>query len=351
MANSKLSLCVAGVSALLLSAAHAQVVIEDTAKPGNSGDLQTAQSTAQTTDVRRESTPPATSAQSQTGTSTAGATASDPATVSVRSAGAKGGAERRLQRDTLQGSERQTGTVKSGMVEGARFAPPQAAPVQAAPVTQYGASLAGDMQSSRPVSDSSNVPATDDRSQTAQDAAAGVTQETMQGTSGAQGATAAGAGELTKADSKAIMDMAMANMAEVEMGKMAQEKGSSEQVKTFGQQMIDDHGKALAELQALAQAKGVSLPMELDAKHRKEANKLEKLSGAAFDRTYMARAGVRDHKAVHAKLSKIESQASDPDVKALASKMKPVVHQHLNSAQQMSKAKNTSKPDTESGNR
>lgn len=349
MANRKLSLCLAGASVWFLSAAHAQVLIEDTAKPGNSGDLQTVQSTAQTTQTPRDATAPTAnrdSTQTQTGASAAGST------VTVRSAGAKAEADRVLQRDTLQGSERQTGTLKSGMVEGAHFTPPQQAPAQSAPVTQYGATQSGDTQSSRPVSDSSNVPpAATDRSQAAQDATSGVTQETMQGRSGAEGTTAAGSGALSKADSKAIMDMAMANMAEVEMGKMAQAKGTSEQVKTFGQQMIDDHGKALAEVQALAQAKGVTLPTELDAKHRREASKLEKLSGAAFDKTYMARAGVRDHKAVHAKLSKIESQAGDADVKALASKMKPVVQQHLNSAQQMGKSKNTSKPDTESGNR
>ena len=346
MANSKLSICLAGVSALFLTAAHAQVMIEDTAKPGNSGDLQAVQATAPTTDAPRQETAPANSrdsVQGQSGASSAGST------VTVRSANPKSEADRRLQRDTLQGSERQTGTVKSGMVEGARFAPPQPAPVPAAPVTQYGASQAADMQSSRPVSDSSNVPpsATDE---TAQDASSGVTPGTMQGRSGA-GATASGSGALTKADNKAIMDMAMANMAEIEMAKMAQAKGTSDQVKTFSQQMIDDHGKALAEVQALAQAKGVTLPIELDAKHRSEANKLEKLSGAAFDKSYMARAGVRDHKAVHAKLSNIESQASDADVKALATKMKPVVQQHLNSAQQMSKAKNTAKSDTASGNR
>lgn len=305
MANSKTSICLAGVSALFLAAAHAQVVIDDTAKAGNSGAQQTGQ-----------------------------------ATVNVRSEGAKSAKDRVLQRDTLQGSERQTGTVKSGMVDGAHFTP------QATAATQQGASQSGEQ-----AGDASNVPATSDRSQMAQDASSGVTQEAMQGGSGAAGATAAGAGTLSKADNKAIMDMAMANMAEVEMGKMAQAKGSSEQVKTFAQQMIDDHGKALAEVQALAQAKGVTLPTELDAKHRSEANKLEKLSGAAFDRTYMARAGVRDHKAVHSALSKIESQASDADVKALAGKMKPVVQQHLNSAQQMGKSKNTSKPDTESSNR
>lgn len=161
---------------------------------------------------------------------------------------------------------------------------------------------------------------------------------TTSGASGAAGATGSGAA-LSSADKKAMMDMAMANMAEVETGKLALSKGQSAEVKTFAQQMIDDHGKALSELQALAQQKGVTLPTELDAKHKAMAAKLEKLSGDAFDKEYMKQAGLNDHKATHAKLQKISKSAKDPDVKGAATKTLPVVEQHLKSAQQMTSAK------------
>lgn len=59
------------------------------------------------------------------------------------------------------------------------------------------------------------------------------------------------------------------------------------------------------------------------------------MSGDEFNRSYMAQAGVSDHKKVHSMLQKSESRAKDPDVKALAAKMLPTVEQHLNSAQQM----------------
>ncbi len=159
------------------------------------------------------------------------------------------------------------------------------------------------------------------------------------GASGAAGQTGAGAAKVSAADKKALTDMAMANMAEVETGKLALSKSQNAEVKAFAQQMIDDHGKALTDLQPLAQSKGVTLPTELDAKHKAAAAKLEKLSGDAFDKEYMKMAGLKDHKETHAKLQKISKSAKDGDVKAAADKTLPVVEQHLKAAQQMSSAK------------
>jgi predicted outer membrane protein len=162
----------------------------------------------------------------------------------------------------------------------------------------------------------------------------GTSGATSQGASGAAGAAASG-GSMAKADQKILMTMAQANMAEIEAGKLAQSKSQNDQVKAFAQQMIDDHTKALSDVQALAQQKGVTLPTEPDAKHKAMAAKLEKMSGDAFDKAYMAQAGVSDHKTVHAMLLKDEKRAKDADLKALAAKMTPVVEQHLKSAQQM----------------
>ena len=169
--------------------------------------------------------------------------------------------------------------------------------------------------------------------------------DTMAGQSGTKGAMAAGDMKMNKMDSKAIMDMAMVNMAEVEMGKMAQSKSQNAEVKTFAQQMIDDHGKGLTEVQAVAQAKGITLPTELDAKHKAMAAKLAKLDGEKFDKEYMKMGGTGGHKDALAMLNKTEKGAKDADVKGLATKMKPTVEQHLKAAQQMPAAK----PGTTSG--
>jgi predicted outer membrane protein len=174
---------------------------------------------------------------------------------------------------------------------------------------------------------------------------AGMTDKNASSSMGASGAgqaaagTAASGAKLNAGDEKILKDMAMANMAEVEGGKLAQSKSQSSEVKAFAQQMIDDHTANLNEVKALAQARGVTLPTEPDAKHKAMAAKLEKMSGDAFDKAYMKQAGVQDHKTVHAKLKAASKKAKDPEVKALVDKTEPVVAQHLKSAEQMPMAK------------
>jgi putative membrane protein len=147
----------------------------------------------------------------------------------------------------------------------------------------------------------------------------------------------AAAPKLNKSDQKIVTDMAQANMAEIEAAKLAQSKSQNEQVKSFAQQMIDDHTKALGEVQTLAQAKGVTLPTELDKANKAKADKLGAMGADAFDHAYMSQAGVADHKKVHGMLSQAQAKAKDPDVKALAGRMLPTVDQHLKSAQQLHK--------------
>jgi len=197
--------------------------------------------------------------------------------------------------------------------------------------SQVGASTAGQTGSSSSARGMSGSTGASDAGMTTQ------SSSMQQGASGAAGATASS--KLAKADTKAITDMAMANMAEVEAGKLAQSKSQNAEVKTFAQQMIDDHGKALQEVQTLAQSKGVTLPTELDAKHKAMATKLEKMNGDAFDREYMKTGGVKAHKDTLAMLKKHEKSAKDADVKALAGKMIPTVEQHLKAAEQNATAK------------
>ena len=160
---------------------------------------------------------------------------------------------------------------------------------------------------------------------------------TQAGSSTASGTGTMGASSLSRADQKMVKDMAMANLAEIEAGRMAQTKSQNEQVKNFAQQMINDHTKALGEVQQLAQAKGVALPTELDRTHKRRADRLASLSGDAFDRAYMSQSGVADHKKTHGLLRQAQTRAKDPDVKALAARTMPIVDQHLNSAQQLHK--------------
>jgi putative membrane protein len=150
------------------------------------------------------------------------------------------------------------------------------------------------------------------------------------------GVVGAQAQSLAKADQAMLKQLAQANIAEIEAGRIALDKSQNSEVKAFAQQMIDDHSNGLREVMSVAQSKGVVLPTEPDAKHKAMGKKLKRLSGDAFDREYAAQAGISDHKAVHAYVQKVQSDAKDADVKALASKLEPTIAKHLSHVETLS---------------
>ena len=148
---------------------------------------------------------------------------------------------------------------------------------------------------------------------------------------------AAHASSVVRTDQKAMRDIAQANMAEIASAKLALDKSQNDQVKSFAQKMIDDHTKALTEVQQLAQSKGVELPDGPDLKHKAMATAMEAMSGDTFDRDYIKNAGLKDHRATLDLLHKTQRNAKDAGLKALATKMVPVVQGHLKMAEQMSR--------------
>jgi putative membrane protein len=140
------------------------------------------------------------------------------------------------------------------------------------------------------------------------------------------------------ADSAFMKTAAMDGMAEVEHGKLAAQNAASSDVKQFGQRMADDHGKANTELKGLASQKNVTLPTELDAKHKTMQEKLSKLNGSAFDRAYMVHM-VTAHKEAVALFQREAKSGKDAETKAFAEKTLPILQEHLKIAQDLS-AKN-----------
>lgn len=162
-----------------------------------------------------------------------------------------------------------------------------------------------------------------------------VTQGTAPAAAAAAGAPAAPASKLDRSDRNALIEMAQSNMAEIAAGKLALAKAANPEVKAYAQRMVDEHSKTLAEVQALAQAKGVELPKELTVKHKAKGAMLEALKGDIFDRTYIKQSGRRDHRVTHEQLRENMNKIKDPDIKALAMKMQPVVEQHLMAADEL----------------
>ena len=126
---------------------------------------------------------------------------------------------------------------------------------------------------------------------------------------------------------------AQGGMAEVEMGRIAASKATDQNVKMFGQKMVNDHSSANEELKAAAQKDGVTLPQEVSAKQKESADKLNKLQGAEFDKEY-AHMMVKDHEEDVALFKHEASSGKDPEMKAFAQKTLPTLEEHLKMAKQ-----------------
>ncbi len=183
----------------------------------------------------------------------------------------------------------------------------------------------------------------------------GKTEESSQGKASSGASTAAGgaasatAGKVSRADEKLMTEIAQANLAEIEAGKLAKDKSQNDQVKSFAQKMIDDHTKALDELKQLAQAKGVTLPTEPDRQQKAMEKRLSSLSGDKFDKQYLEQAGDRSHKDTHKLLKQASTKAQDSDLKNYASKTMSVVESHQQMAEETERTMKSSSHGKSSG--
>ena len=133
---------------------------------------------------------------------------------------------------------------------------------------------------------------------------------------------------MKSADATFAMKAAQGGLAEVKMGKLAADKGNSADVKAFGQQMVDDHSKANDDLKSVAEKENMTLPADVNAHQRAMYNRLEKLSGEAFDRAYI-RDMVMDHEEDVKEFQKEANNGKEDQIKAFASRTLPVIQGHL----------------------
>ena len=145
--------------------------------------------------------------------------------------------------------------------------------------------------------------------------------------------SAAGKADLSRGDKQFLNHAAEYGMAEIEAGKMAETKASSQDVKSFAKQMVDDHQKVADDLKQLAQSKGYKLPESPSLMQRASLKMLASSDGDKFDKRYAERYGVKSHEDTLKDFRKEASEAKDSDVKAFAEKLIPKLEHHLSMAQ------------------
>lgn len=154
-------------------------------------------------------------------------------------------------------------------------------------------------------------------------------------TSGSTGATTS-SGKLAHADSEFIENATQSGLFEVEESQLALSRSQNTQVKSFAQQMVDDHTKANQELTGLAQQKGAKIPDKPSMTQRAKIDLL-KAHKDAFDKNY-AESQVNGHESTIKLFRKEAQNGKDADLKAWASKTLPTLEHHLQMAQELKAA-------------
>ena len=133
-------------------------------------------------------------------------------------------------------------------------------------------------------------------------------------------------------DSSFIKNAAEGGMSEVELGQLAQQKGTNPAVKDFGAMMVTDHTAANEKLKAVAAAKQVTLPDSPSLMQKASKKKLDMMSGDSFDKSYV-KGMIDDHKADIKEFQKEATEGKDPQVKAFAVATLPTLKMHLQKIQ------------------
>src|SRR3954447_4193677 len=138
-------------------------------------------------------------------------------------------------------------------------------------------------------------------------------------------------------DKKFVKDAAIGGMTEVELRKLAAQKASRDDVKQFGQKMVDDHTKANDQLKQLASKQNIPIPEGLDSKSRSRIDKLSQLSGPEFDKAYL-KDQLKDHQTDIKEFSAEAQGGTDAAVKAFASSVLPTLQEHLDIVKGLNKS-------------
>ncbi len=183
----------------------------------------------------------------------------------------------------------------------------------------------------------SQVPQAGQAGQTSLGARRNIAEQTggSQAQSGTTGMSTTGAsGQLTAAEQAFVIEAAQHGTAEVQLGRLAEQKASSASVRDFGRRMVQQHSQSNQELMQVASRSGMSPPTTLPAAAQAVQNQLQQLSGSSFDRQYIE----QQHAAHTAQVTMFRftaDNASNPALRSFAQRNVPVLQQHLDMLRSM----------------
>jgi putative membrane protein len=128
-------------------------------------------------------------------------------------------------------------------------------------------------------------------------------------------------------DTRFLRAAHQSNLAEIDGGRLAQQKGQSQQVKDLGARFVADHTQLDTALRQVAQTLGVSLPEAPNPAQQALAARYQAASGEQFDALFIATQ--MDAHMAAMRLGQTElAQGSDPQAKRVAQDSAPVIRSH-----------------------
>jgi len=139
------------------------------------------------------------------------------------------------------------------------------------------------------------------------------------------------ASDLNATDTNFMQMAAYANHDEISFAQLALMQSTNDTVKAFAQKMITDHTMGLNGLDSLASKYNLTLPTDIDSMHAALKTNLMTLSGVTFDTAYI-NGQVKDHQTVISLFQKEQSNGSNQNIKAFATRNLPMLQMHLQAA-------------------
>ena len=125
-----------------------------------------------------------------------------------------------------------------------------------------------------------------------------------------------------------------ANQMEIEMGKLAQEKGQSKDVKNYGKTLVTDHTAADKKVMALAKQEKIDLTAAMPPMTDDNMALLKTAVGTEFDKVF-ARVMLEDHTKDVNEAKAARDATTDPKLKSLLTSTIPVLEKHRETAQKL----------------
>lgn len=115
-----------------------------------------------------------------------------------------------------------------------------------------------------------------------------------------------------------VADAIQNNFAEIRLAELASTKSSNKQLQAMAQELVSDHTTSLAKLQALANKKGISTPVDEGEDGKEKVNKLAKEEQPDFDKKWCDEL-VDNHEKTIRDFEAMQEKSGDPELKELIS--------------------------------